>query len=102
MSTEQAEAFIARLETDEAFAERLAAIKESPDDVMDLVRSEGYDATPDEIRDAFLEHFGSELDERQLEAIAGGLSEAAGNGIIGAGFGVAVVAIGAGAAAAAA
>jgi predicted ribosomally synthesized peptide with nif11-like leader len=102
MSVEQAEAFVERLESDPAFADRLAALKESPEQVMELVRAEGFDATPEEIRDVFLEHFGSELDEDQLAAIAGGLSnEQVGNIVTGVGVTVAVGAI-AGASAAAA
>lgn len=102
MTIEQAEAFIVRLEADPEFADRLAEAKASPDQVMELVRAEGFDATPEEIRDVFLEHFGSELDEEQLAAIAGGLSgEQVGNIVTGVGVTVAVGAI-AGASAAAA
>lgn len=102
MTIEQAEAFISRLETDTAFADQLAERKASPDAVMELVRAEGFEATPEEIRDAFLEHFGTELSEDQLAAIAGGLSnEQIGNVVTGVGVTVAVGAI-AGASAAAA
>jgi predicted ribosomally synthesized peptide with nif11-like leader len=102
MSVEQAEAFVARLDSDPAFADRLAEVKESPDQVFELVKAEGFDATPEEIREVFLEHFGSELNEDQLAAIAGGLSnEQIGNIATGVGVTVAVGAI-AGASAAAA
>jgi len=102
MTIEQAEAFVTRLESDSAFADQLAELKASPEQVMELVRTEGFDATPEEIREVFLEHFGSELSEEQLAAIAGGLSsEQTGNIITGVGVTVAVGAI-AGASAAAA
>ena len=75
MSVQQAEAFIARVQEDPDFAERLAALKDDPTAVQALVAAEGFDATPEEIRDAFLEAFGSELSEEQLAAIAGGLND---------------------------
>jgi len=74
VSIQQAEAFIARVQEDPDFAERLAALKDDPTAVQALVVSEGFDATPEEIREAFLEAFGSELTEEQLAAIAGGNS----------------------------
>jgi predicted ribosomally synthesized peptide with nif11-like leader len=74
MSIQQAEAFIARVQEDPDFAERLAALKDDPTAVQALVVSEGFDATPEEIREVFLEAFGSELNEEQLAAIAGGNS----------------------------
>jgi hypothetical protein len=40
-----------------------------------LVVAEGFDATPEEIRDAALEAFGSELTEEQIAAIVGGASD---------------------------
>ena len=72
MSVQQAEAFIAQVQKDPDFADRLAALKDDPKAVQALVAAEGFDATPEEIRDAFLEAFGSELSEEQLAAIAGG------------------------------
>jgi len=75
MSTQQAEAFFARVQEDEDFAERLAALREDPTAVQALVAAEGFDASPEEIRDVFLEKFGSELSEEQLAAIAGGFQE---------------------------
>ena len=62
-----------------------------------LVVAEGFDATPDEIREAFLEAFGAELSEEQLAAIAGGLSQGEAIGIV-AGGGVGIAAVGFGAA----
>jgi predicted ribosomally synthesized peptide with nif11-like leader len=72
MSQQQAEAFIARVQEDPEFAERLTALKDDPAAAQALVVAEGFDATPDEIREAFLETFGAELSEEQLAAIAGG------------------------------
>jgi len=74
MSAQQANGFIARVQNDEDFAERIAALREDPAAVQALIAAEGFDATPDEIRDAFLEAYGSELTEEQLVAISGGLS----------------------------
>jgi len=75
MSIQQAEAFVARVQEDPDFAERLAALKDDPTAVQALVAAEGFDATPEEIRDVFLEAFGSELTEEQLAAIAGGMED---------------------------
>ena len=75
MSIQQAEAFVARVQEDPDFADRLTALKADPTAVHALVVAEGFDATPEEIRDAFLEAFGSELSEEQLAAIAGGLND---------------------------
>ena len=75
MSIQQAEAFVARVQEDPDFAERLTALKDDPTAVQALVVSEGFDATPEEIREVFLEAFGSELSEEQLAAIAGGLND---------------------------
>ncbi|MBM3668773.1 MAG: Nif11-like leader peptide family natural product precursor [Actinobacteria bacterium] len=72
MSQQQAEAFIARVQEDPEFAERLSALKDDPAAAQALVVAEGFDATPEEIREAFLEAFGAELSEEQLAAITGG------------------------------
>ena len=73
MSQQQAEAFITRVQEDPEFAERLSALKGDPTAAHALVVAEGFDATPEEIREAVLETFGAELTEEQLAAIAGGL-----------------------------
>ena len=72
MSVEQAEAFMNRLESDEAFAAELASMKDDQAAVQAAVVAAGFDATPDEIRDAFVDRFGNQLTEEQLAAIAGG------------------------------
>ncbi len=99
MSQQQAEAFIARVQEDPEFAERLSALKDDPAAAQALVAAEGFDATPEEIREAFLETFGAELTEEQLAAIAGGMSP---DGIAAVSFGafIGASAIAAGAAAA--
>jgi len=75
MSIHQAEAFVARVQEDPDFAERLAALKDDPTAVQALVAAEGFDATPEEIRGVLVETFGSELSEEQLAAVAGGFNE---------------------------
>jgi len=98
MSQQQAEAFIARVQEDPEFAERLSALKGDPAAAHALVVAEGFDATPEEIREAFVEAFGADLSEEQLAAIAGGHL---GGNSVGENLGIAV-GIGAGVAAAAA
>ena len=73
MSVEQAEAFMDRVESDEAFAAELASMKDGQAAVQAAVVAAGFDATPDEIRDAFVDRFGDQLTEEQLAAIAGGI-----------------------------
>lgn len=73
MSTTGADAFIQRLTTDSDFADRIYALREDPVAVQSFVAESGFDAAPEEIRDAMLEQFGSELSEDQLAAIAGGM-----------------------------
>ena len=103
MSNESVEALFNRLSTDDDFAGELAAVKADPAAVQRLIADAGFDVTPEEVRDAFLEHYGDQLTEEQLAAVAGGLSQSDTNVAIGAGVigGVAVVAIGVSAAAAA-
>ncbi len=73
MSVEQAEAFMDRVESDEAFAAELASLKDDQAAVQAVVVAAGFDATPEEIRDAFVDRFGSQLTEEQLATIAGGV-----------------------------
>jgi len=75
MSVEQAEAFMDRVESDEAFAAELDSLKDDQAAVQAAVVAAGFDATPDEIRDAFVDRFGDQLTEEQLAAIAGGLED---------------------------
>ena len=73
MSVEQAEAFINRVESDEAFAAELESLKDDQAAVQAAIVAAGFDATPEEIRDAFVDRFGDQLTEEQLAAIAGGV-----------------------------
>jgi predicted ribosomally synthesized peptide with nif11-like leader len=73
MSVEQAEAFINRVESDEAFAAELESLKDDQAAVQAAIVAAGFDATPEEIRDAFADRFGDQLTEEQLAAIAGGI-----------------------------
>lgn len=83
MSLEQAEAFLARVQSDEDFATKLSDSRDNPAAVQALIAAEGFDTTPEEIKDVVLESLGDELSEEQLAAIAGGLSsvESAGIGL---------------------
>ena len=74
MSVEEAEAFMTRVESDEAFAAELESMRDDQAAVQAAVVAAGFDATPEEIRDAFVDRFGDELTEEQLAAVAGGLS----------------------------
>jgi predicted ribosomally synthesized peptide with nif11-like leader len=72
MSQAQAEAFLDQVESDEDFARELESLREDPPAVLERVHAAGFDATPDEIREAFLDRYGAELTEEQLDAIAAG------------------------------
>jgi predicted ribosomally synthesized peptide with nif11-like leader len=102
MSNESVEAFFNRLSSDDDFAGQLAAVKADPAAVQQLIAEAGYSVTPEEVRDAFLEHYGDQLTEEQLAAVAGGLTQAEEGGIAGgvtAGILLGAVAVGAAAAA---
>lgn len=71
-SQEQAVAFLERLEDDEDFARELASIREDPNAVGERVHAAGFEASPEEIREAFVERYGSELTPEQLDQIAAG------------------------------
>ena len=96
MSQGQAVAFLERVEDDEAFAKELESIKDDPPAVLDKVHAAGFDATPDEIKEAFLERYGAELSQEQLDQIAAGSDPAVVGGVTAA---VTVVWLGASAAA---
>jgi predicted ribosomally synthesized peptide with nif11-like leader len=64
--------FLDGIETDEAFAQQLEALKDTPDQVLDAERARGYDVDPDDVRDAFLERYSNDLTQEQFDAIAGG------------------------------
>lgn len=91
MSQEQAVAFLERLEADEDFARELRAIREDPVAVGERVHEAGFEASPEEIREAFVERYGSELTPEQLDQIAAGADA----GLIAAEVGGSVLVIGA-------
>lgn len=74
MSEGAASAFLDQLEDDESFAVKLESLKGDPSSVYAALQEAGFDATPEEIKMAFMERFGSELTTEQLEAIAAGIS----------------------------
>jgi len=102
MSAAEATRFVQHVESDEALAERLTALSNDPADVHALVLAEGFDCTPDEIKDAFLEAHGDKLTAEQLEAIAGGINVAGTEVHPGSAAMIGMVAVGVGVAASAA
>jgi predicted ribosomally synthesized peptide with nif11-like leader len=100
MSTKEADRFIERTASDQEFLASIEALGNDADAVFALVQSEGFDCTPEEIKEAFLEAYASQLTAEQLEAVAGGLSTSEGLGI-GLGGGLGAVAVGVGVASAA-
>jgi predicted ribosomally synthesized peptide with nif11-like leader len=96
MSQEQAVAFLDRVESDEDFAKELESLREDSPVVVERVHAAGFDAAPEEIREAFLERYGAELTQEQLDQIAAGTDPAVVGGVTAA---VVVVWVGASAAA---
>jgi len=74
MSHADAVRFLDAVEADEAFAQQLEALRDTPDQALDAVRARGFDVDPDEVREVFVERYGADLTEEQLAAIAGGIS----------------------------
>ncbi|MBW4054614.1 MAG: Nif11-like leader peptide family natural product precursor [Proteobacteria bacterium] len=66
MSIESAQAFIERMKTDEEFAKRVIECTDT-EARNALVNAEGFDFTPDQVKEA-----SGELSEEELEAVAGG------------------------------
>src|SRR3954453_7261759 len=91
MSEHAAVAFLERLEGDEDFARELSSIREDPVAVGERVHAAGFDASRDEIREAFLERYGAELTQEQLDQIAAGADA----GLIAAEVGGSVLVVGA-------
>jgi predicted ribosomally synthesized peptide with nif11-like leader len=71
MTLASAEAVIDRMEVDEDFADR---VKDAggPEASIAVLRSEGFDVTPSDMQDAFLDRFGDQLTQEQLDALAAG------------------------------
>jgi predicted ribosomally synthesized peptide with nif11-like leader len=76
MSRQAAVAFLERAETDEEFAADVESVKGNQDAVLDKVHAAGFDASPDEIYEAFTDRYGIELTPEQLDAIAAGSDDA--------------------------
>jgi predicted ribosomally synthesized peptide with nif11-like leader len=73
MSKTDAVGFLERVESDQPFARELDAVKSDPNALHDKVKSAGFDAQPEEIREAFVDRYGSELTPEQLDQIAAGM-----------------------------
>ena len=103
MTIKTADEFMDIVATDEALQKRFRSATTEAQ-VMDILKDEGIECSPDEIRSAFLERYSSELSEDQLAVFSAGVSKAAIGAAVGIGAGVAIgtaVAVGAAAAAAA-
>lgn len=96
MSMSAAQAFLDRVEDDEALTTKLEALKSDPAAIQDALREAGFDAEPEEIKVAFLARYGADLGPEQLETIAGGFDTE--GAMIGAFAGVGLVAAAAAAA----
>jgi predicted ribosomally synthesized peptide with nif11-like leader len=72
MSQSDAEAFLERLENDEAFAGRMHDVHGNADATHQRAREEGFEFTPEEMLDALSDRYGVELTPEQLEQIAAG------------------------------
>jgi predicted ribosomally synthesized peptide with nif11-like leader len=81
MSVKDAEAFMERAESDRDFAAEIEALGMDQDAVVAKIREAGYDVTPEEMKEAFLDRYGAELTPEQLDAVAAGLSSEAEIGI---------------------
>lgn len=68
MSMESAKAFYERMKTDEEFAKKVTACKDT-ETRMDLIKLEGYDFTP-----ADFVSLNTELSEEELDAVSGGIT----------------------------
>ena len=75
MSHAEAVAFLDRVESDEEFANDLRSAKDEPATVHQKIEAAGFDASPDEIREVFLDRYGAELTPEQLDQVAAGLDQ---------------------------
>ena len=88
MSASEADRFIAELLSNQELAKKLTDLGSDPAAAYAEVQAQGFDVTPEELRDATLELAGQYMNEDELEAIAGGINELAMG--VGAGVGGAV------------
>jgi len=72
MSTDDAGAFLQRLEEDEAFALRMQEVSGNPEATHQRAAEEGFYFTPDEMLEVLGDRYGIELTPEQLEQIAAG------------------------------
>jgi predicted ribosomally synthesized peptide with nif11-like leader len=72
MSMRDAEAFLERAETDQELAVSFDELKADQEAVLAKVRAAGYDATQQELLQAFMDRYGAELTPEQLDKIAAG------------------------------
>lgn len=74
MTTEAAQALLDRVASDTAFSAELVSLAGGvPPATMARIRAEGFDVTEDEVREAYLERYGSQLTADQLEKVAAGV-----------------------------
>jgi predicted ribosomally synthesized peptide with nif11-like leader len=71
MPLASAQAAIDRMEIDEDFANRVKDAGD-PEASIGVLRSEGFDVTPSDMKDAVLDRYGDQLTQEQLDAIAAG------------------------------
>lgn len=74
MSQEAVQAFVARLNDDEAFRDELVASGDN-DARLGIARAAGFDVTADDFAALRREHGIDELSEEDLQLIAGGMSK---------------------------
>jgi predicted ribosomally synthesized peptide with nif11-like leader len=88
MSTDAAEAALDRMEADPEFAER---VKDAggTEAALVLLAGEGFDVTPEEMRDVTLDRFGDVLTVEQLDQVAAGID--AGPIVAGVGIGTMLI-----------
>lgn len=74
MTTEAAQALLDRIASDKAFSAELADLAAGvPPEAMTRIRAEGFDVSEDEVREAYLERYGSQLTPERLEKVAAGV-----------------------------
>jgi len=73
MSREAAQAFVERLNSDDAFRERMVAAGDN-DARLRAAQEAGFDITADDLAELRREHRADELSEEDLQKIAGGMS----------------------------
>ncbi len=72
MSEAEASRFIEATINDPELSKDLSALAKDSEKVFAEVRARGFDATPEEIREAFMEKSSTKISEEELAAIAAG------------------------------